>query len=374
MEEYVVNFSDVSVPEVYKESIDFRFFLNWFESALTRIKYDTENMIDLYDPLKCPSQLLWMLADTMGYKFDDRLPTAFNRLVLLYFMSMIYNRGSKTGMILAAELNVAQFNIKKYGQENEVLFDRLEDTNIPVNSASVTSVPDAGYIDVVYLSTEKPVDACIEYVRPVGMYCFQHAGVFVNAKSKISVDARLTNSRDMHLTIGPTRVNKYRRSDFATMQKMHDESNQIVNHEDKRNQWYYRNMDAEAAPMQNDNPGYRTLSSFQMANNTHIVEATLQDPIFSLGYSVDDVEVSKPNEYLDARKAYNLTYNRRVEESLSLDISTLDKSKENSESSNPYPKIAPVMMGMGDAIAIDTTRTKYTNVEEDGSITVEKHR
>ena len=82
--------SDVAVPQVYKEeSADFRFFLKWFETALTKVHYDTENLPDIYDPLKCPDWLLWMLADTMGYKYDDRLPTSFNRLVLVYFMSMI---------------------------------------------------------------------------------------------------------------------------------------------------------------------------------------------------------------------------------------------------------------------------------------------
>lgn len=101
----------VSVPEIYKESQDFRFFMDWFASALSKLQYDTENFLDLYDPLRCPEELLWLLADTMGFKYDDRLPASFNRLVLLYFMSMIRNRGSKDGVTLAAETNLAQFNI-----------------------------------------------------------------------------------------------------------------------------------------------------------------------------------------------------------------------------------------------------------------------
>ena len=366
--------TDGPVPEVYRESQDFRFFLDWFAKCLSRIKYDTENLIDLYDPLRCPSKLVWMLADTMGYKFDDRLPVAFNRLVLLYFMNMIYNRGSKTGMMLAASVNVAQFNISEYGKENDELFDRLEDTTIPTNAASITAVPQAGYIDVVYLSTSNPIDACLEYVRPVGMYCFQQAGVFVNASTKISVDARLTNSEDMRLTVGPTKVHSYNRDDFTRMQKAYDERMQVVNHDDKRSPWNYRNIDAESQPMTNDNPGYRALSSFQMANNTHIVKATLPEPIFQLGYSPEDVEVKRPSDPLDARKAYNLTYNRRVEESLSQDIHTLDNTKEQ-VAGKPYPQVAPVMMSMGDAIAVDQSRTKYTNVDTNtGEITIKHYR
>ena len=60
-----MKFSDISVPEIYKSSADFRFFLRWFSESLHRIKYDTENMFDLYDPLRCPSKLLWMLVNSL---------------------------------------------------------------------------------------------------------------------------------------------------------------------------------------------------------------------------------------------------------------------------------------------------------------------
>ena len=78
-----VNLKNIPAPEIYKSSADFRFFLDWFSTALEKTQYDTENLADIYDPLRCPEELLWLLADTMGYKFDDRLPTSFNRLVLL---------------------------------------------------------------------------------------------------------------------------------------------------------------------------------------------------------------------------------------------------------------------------------------------------
>lgn len=217
--------SDIAVPEVYRSSWDFRFFLRWFELALEHVKNDTENLVDLYDPLRCPEQLLWMLGDTVGYKYDSRLPAAFNRLVLLYFMSMIRHKGSKDGVTLAAEVNLAQFNVLKYGQEKDILHNRLEDTSIPVNSVYVTSHPSEGYIEVVYFAEEKPIDACLEYVRPLGMYMFEYAGVRYDGRTKISVDARLTNSNDLGTSIGPTRVGHYRREDYARLQKGRNISN-----------------------------------------------------------------------------------------------------------------------------------------------------
>ena len=148
--------SDIPIPEVYKESSDFRFFIKWFDAALEKVRFDTENIVDLFDPQRCPENLLWMLAETMGYKYDDRLPAAFCRLVLLYFMSMIRYKGSKSGITLAAEVNLAQHNIVDYGREKEILKNRLEDTSIPVNSVYVTAHTPEGYIDVVYFSDKKP--------------------------------------------------------------------------------------------------------------------------------------------------------------------------------------------------------------------------
>lgn len=211
---------NIPIPEVYKESQDFRFFLDWFEKCLTQLKYDTENIVDCYDPLRCKTDLLWLLGDTIGYKYDDRLCAAYNRLVILYFMSMIKLKGSKDGVTLAAELNLAQFRVNEDAKSNTAanLYDRLEDTSIPVNSAYVTPHTDEGYIDIVYFSSSKPIDACLEYVRPLGMYCFQHAGVRADSRTKISVDARLTNTNDLGISIGPTHVGHYGRDDFASMQ------------------------------------------------------------------------------------------------------------------------------------------------------------
>lgn len=213
---------EISVPEVYRsESADFRFFIDWFSNCLSKVQYDTENLPDLYDCLRCPEWLLWMLGDTMGFKYDDRFPAAFNRLVLLYFMSMIRNKGSKDGVTLAAEVNLSQFNIFKYGQEDPILYNRLEDTSIPVNAVYVTPHVDEGYIDVVYFSENTPQDACIEYVRPLGMYLFQHPGARVDARMKLAIDARLTNNtNNLNMSIGPTHVGHYSREDYARLQKI----------------------------------------------------------------------------------------------------------------------------------------------------------
>lgn len=358
-----MRFEDVSVPECYTESADFRLFLDWFGKSLTQLKYDTEHFFDLYDPTRCKKSLLWLLCDTMGYKYDDRLPTAFNRLVLLYFMSMIYNRGSKNGITLAGEVNLAQFNIEEYGKEDDIMYDRLDDTSIPVNSVSVTQHIEDGYIDITYFSTEVPVDACIEYVRPVGMYCFSHAGVSVDARTKISVDARLANSTDIGTSFGPTHVGHYRREDYARLQ--HTRVDGSSDATDTRHGVYYRNKKYEQAPNLAINPGYRSLHSLQLCNNDHIVKSLLKHPIFSIGYGPDDVKLSYPDDYVTRadRPDYNLRYDMDAEK-----VTYLGGVSTSRSDTAAVPKVNSHMNTLGDAIAIDNN-TKYTKVEN-GEVTI----
>ena len=250
-----MNIRDIPVPEVFLSSADFRFFLKWFDYALTKTQYDTANMMDLYDPLRCPKDLLWALGDTMGYQYDDRLCSAFNRFAMLFFMSLIKYKGSKTGVTLAAEVNLKQKDINAYGEENQINYNRLEDTSIPVNSVYVESNVEDGYIDVVYFTDEKPIDSCIEYVRPLGMFCFQHAGVRIDSATRISVDARLANANDSLGAIGSTRVGHYSRNDYARLQHMQNEPKQRNNLEDTRAKAWKRSSTAETEPTQD--AGYR---------------------------------------------------------------------------------------------------------------------
>lgn len=392
-----MNIKEVSVPEVYKEeSADFRFFLEWFTQCLQRLQYDIENLIDLYDPLRCPSWLLWMLADTMGFKYDDRLPASYNRLVLIYFMSMIKLKGSKNGVTLAAEVNLAQFNILKYCEEKEILADRLEDTSVPVNSVYVAPNVELGYIDVVYYSEKRPIDACIEYVRPLGMYLFQHAGVHADARTKLSVDARLTNLKEMSVSIGPTHIGHYSREDYARMQKMinedgtyTDENKDVwsamkLRESHKRRKVWNRNKELEGEPSKFIDPGYRSLYSLQLCNNEHIVKSLIPnlpydpdngriDPgkIFSIGYGPQTDSKQYPDDYLDPvyqdKPLWNLRYNRQVEESISPDIYTLDPARTSTVTA-PKPAVNPIMSRVGDAMSKDVNHNEKYYEWKDGKL------
>ena len=342
-----MNIRNIPVPEVYSDSQDFRFFLDWFSMALEKTQYDTESLLDLYDPLRCPEELLWMLADTMGFRYDDRLCPAFNRLVLLYFMSMIYNRGSRDGMILAADVNVAQFVIQQRAEENEILANRLEDTSIPVNSANVTSDLETGTIDVVYFSDRIPADACIEYVRPIGMYVFQRAGVRFDARTKIAIDARLTDTRDMAMSFGPTFVGHYRRDDYARMQRPGS---------DPRNPVWYRNSESEVSTNPDLHPGQRALYSLQLANGEEVVKALVGE-VFSLGYNPQAAGQTFPDVMVADPPNWNLRYDSTTDAAITpvasdndLAVATI-KPAQSASVIAPVPKVNDVMTNLGDPLS-----------------------
>ena len=208
----------------------------------------------------------------------------------------------------------------------------------------VDSNVEDGYIDVVYFTDEQPIDSCIEYVRPLGMYCFQYAGVKIDSTTRISVDARLANATDSLGAIGSTRVGHYSRNDYARLQHMKDEPTQQNNLEDTRAKAWKRSSTAETAPAMN--AGYRALSSLQLANNEHIVKSLFSKPIFNLGYgptvdTLEDVNVNDPK--------YNLKYNKTVEEVIGPAVYTLDPERESTPT-DPKPKVNGIMTQMGERV------------------------
>lgn len=387
-----MKFEDIPIPECYEESEDFRFFIKLICELLLRLQYDTENVFDCYDPLKCREELLWMLGDTIGYKYDDRLPASFNRLVILNFMDMIKKKGSRDGVTFAAELNLAQFNLINYAagyedengnwvEGNEILYNRLEDTSIPVNAVYVEGHPELGYIEVVYFSNKKPIDACIEYVRPLGMYFFSHSGVRMDAKTGISIDARLTNTNEIGESIGSAHPAHYTREDYARLQKVEelpsyqsDRDLKVSVDDHPRDPVYYRNSEYEKRPTPAIDPGYRTLYSLQICNNDHVFRSLVDyPPIFSLGMGptekgqtypdepwkveVDGVTTYNPKSYLNPpykeKPVYNLRYDRNQELEITDKVYTLDEDQDPGTIIKPQPAVNPIMATLGDKMEIN---------------------
>jgi hypothetical protein len=297
-------------PEVYwRESEEFQVFLNTIDQAFSETFDKTERITDNLDPLQVQENIIPLLAHRLGFVYDWRFQPQFNRLVLYHFPSMIYNRGSRTGITIGALTNLASLgldskdatsdrefeyfhynwrddysrgvtaidkdtgNITFNGTDNgadpkltvrsdavnfeaemrarAITEDRLDETALPNNAVSVSVNTDAFmrdshgrvrfvrnepyYINVVYFSETVPVDACLEYVRPLGLYLFQQAGVKLSANNRVLLHPTLGDQFDNNIPTpnGSQRINPrekfspsiyggigdYNRADFTTLQQ-----------------------------------------------------------------------------------------------------------------------------------------------------------
>lgn len=290
-------------PETYwRESEEFQVFLNAIDQAFSETSDKTDRITDNLDPLQVQENLIPLLAHRMGFVYDWRFQPQFNRLVLYHFPSMIYNRGSRTGVTIGALTNLASLGLDNmdavsdrefqyfidnfrnaYSRGVEVVDentggvayngidhnadpkltvksdavnfeaemraraiteDRLDETTLPNNAVAVSVNSDAllkdsqgrvrfvrnepYYINVVYFSEVVPTDACLEYVRPLGLYLFQQAGVKLSAHNRILIHPSLGDQLADNTRINPNEkfspsiyggIGDYNRPDFSTLQQ-----------------------------------------------------------------------------------------------------------------------------------------------------------
>lgn len=152
------------VPEIYKESRDFRVFLKLLDIVVNTCKYDIDEWTSLYDPLLCKKEFLPLLADFIGYRYDNNLSVTENRIIMSEFNTMIKNKGSEIGLRLAAALSM-----------NAQLM------NDPTSEAYIRAVSqlqflemfydyERGIIRIYYSEDLTKVRDLFKYVRPVGSF------------------------------------------------------------------------------------------------------------------------------------------------------------------------------------------------------------
>ena len=147
--------SENFVPQVYKNSRDFKALLTLLDIVLNLSKYEIDNIKDLYDPMKCPVQLLPYLAEMVGYKYNNKDSVRENRIIIANFAKLIHYRGSETGIKLAAALS-----LNSAGKEEEI--QDLSFLQVIYNRENAT-------IQIFYPREHTKVRNLIDYVRPVGM-------------------------------------------------------------------------------------------------------------------------------------------------------------------------------------------------------------
>lgn len=151
-------------PEVYRSSRDFKVFLRLLEYVLSSVKYDIDNWLDLYDPIKCPARFLEYLADLIGYKYNTTISVAENRIIMSKFVEMLKNKGSDIGIRMAAALSLnAQLASDPTSAEYQEAVNLLQQLETYYDK-------DTGVITIYYPKDLAKVRDLLYYVRPVGSF------------------------------------------------------------------------------------------------------------------------------------------------------------------------------------------------------------
>lgn len=148
--------SKTMVPKVYSDSRDYRALLKILDLLIFCIKIDTDNFVNLLNPMKCPANMLPLLASYVGYDYDYNESVYANRLIIKYYPYMIRNRGSETGIKLAVSLAINASN-------------KFNDINL-LTLFSVDYDYEEGKIKIYMHSRDyiNKIKDLIEVVRPAG--------------------------------------------------------------------------------------------------------------------------------------------------------------------------------------------------------------
>lgn len=142
------------VPDVYKDSRDYRVLLKLLGMILSVFKVNIDTLPDLYSADNCPEHLVHLLADMVGYKYNRDISVDKNRLIIKYYPYMIRRRGSRQGLKLATALtlNTSDDASDAYSLDHIVIEYDF----------------DIGMIKIYYPSSDSLRKDLIEAVRPVG--------------------------------------------------------------------------------------------------------------------------------------------------------------------------------------------------------------
>lgn len=192
------------VPEIYRDSRDFRVFLKLIDIIINSSKYDIDNWTTLYDPKLCKDQFLPLLADLIGYRYDNSLSVMENRIIMSEFNSMIKNKGSEIGLKIAAALSMnAQLASDPTSEEYIRAVSQLQFLELFYDY-------ETGVIRIYYPHDLKKIRDLFKYVRPVGSFLEFILTEFPEPESDLAIDttAKITKRRFTDKDFDDNAINK----------------------------------------------------------------------------------------------------------------------------------------------------------------------
>lgn len=152
------------VPEAYSKSRDYKVFLRLAGLVSTVLKYNIDNLGNLYEAENCPVGLLDELAGMVGYTYKDSRTVASQRKIISYYPFLLRNRGSATAIEIATALSLSTLQYK----ENEIPLDRIYVDYDATTGKIIITYPSEAKIDKDIINDVRPVGTFIEFRPSVG--------------------------------------------------------------------------------------------------------------------------------------------------------------------------------------------------------------
>lgn len=154
-------------PDVYpRKSRDFQLLCNVFDCVNGGVKYDIDSIVDIVDTNQCNERLLPLLQTKLGFFTNENLTNEELRLVLIAFMKIVKDKGSRIGIREAIEVFLKVSNASK---DSRIIVTNVDKS---VNNSLANTRLSNTYIVEVSIQSDK-VDTTLlteilKYVLPAG--------------------------------------------------------------------------------------------------------------------------------------------------------------------------------------------------------------
>lgn len=113
------------VPSYYSDSTDFKVILKLLDYIVASYKGGTDDLINLIVPKMCPKKYLPLLAEYVGYEYDNNLTEDVNRFIIGQYANLIRMRGSLNGVGFAVAIAVKAVQNMEQSMSKLYLVDKI---------------------------------------------------------------------------------------------------------------------------------------------------------------------------------------------------------------------------------------------------------
>lgn len=110
-------------PPVYsKNSRDFQFFSKLLQTAVNSVKYNADNLQNMYDPFKCNDRMLDLLCSIYNYQPKNNPTDQDLRVILTNYTRLMKNKGNRLGIEQAVAMAL---KLQHINREYSVVIKRM---------------------------------------------------------------------------------------------------------------------------------------------------------------------------------------------------------------------------------------------------------